>query len=91
MRDFSFITDCNFRMTDGDFDLEDDNDDDIIRFCLADERSTMLFKNGYCLFNITHSGLDFYWYVGTYNSDSIGVDTDKERDNRLKIIGVDII
>lgn len=87
-----FMSDCNFCMTNNDFDLDDDgNTDDIIRFCLSDKRSTRLFKNGYCLFNITHSGLDFYCYVGHYNSDEIGVNTDKEREYRLKVIGFDVI
>lgn len=86
------MTDGNFCMTNEDFGLEDDgNNDDVIRFCLHDEGSTRLFKNGYCLFNITHSGLDLYYYVGHYNSDEIGVDTDKEREYRLKIIGFDVI
>jgi len=85
------MVDGNFRMTNSRFGLSDDDDkDDIIRFCLHDEGSPQIFKNGYCLFNITHSGIDFYWYVG-HHADKIGVDTDVDRKYRLKVIGIDLI
>jgi len=91
--DVPFIKEYNFRMTNEDFDL--DSDRHAVRFCLSNNKDTKkLWLSGYCLFNISSTGLVLFMFVGRGiepSGESLGIDTDEYNLYKLKVAGIDLI